>query len=1223
MQGMPSESQSVVDWKGTARYAVTRCIGQGAVGAVYEALDRERSRPVALKTLLRFSPTALYQFKQEFRTLAGVHHPNLVQLYELVATDERVFFAMELVRGSDFVTHVRASGKAPAEPDRLRAALRQLVEGVQGLHAAGKLHRDIKPSNVLCTKEGRVVLLDFGVATEVSRALDENQAEEEDHIVGTAQYMAPEQALREPPTPASDWYSVGVMLYEAMVGAPPFVGSAYALLTEKTTTDPVPPSARVEGVPTDLDELCRALLDRDPARRPQAADILPRLGAASGPLRAAPLVSVEFAGTPDLVGRESHLRALHDAYQASRSGRSVTVCVGGRAGMGKSSVVQHFVDELIERRQAVVLRGRAYEREAVPFKAVDGIMDALSRYLLRLSERGRLPGLPADTWALARLFPVLRRVPSVGAVASGADTDPARTRKRACHALRDLVASLAQTRPLVVYVDDVQWGDTDSAALLLELVRRPSAPPLLLVLTYRDEDARAPFLAELRARWPEGAELQELAVGRLDAADSRRLALALLGSGEPAAQVTADAIVRESGGSPFLIEELARSASASGRHRIGADASRPDSVFLQRTVGERLARLPEEARRLLEIIALGGRPLPVAIVGAASGIHEAAESTIRLLCAQRFVRSGLRDGSEMVETTHERIRETIVAQLAQATSDAYHRRLASALEAAASIDMEALAMHWLGAGESERAAQYAERAAEQAVAKLAFDQAARLLHLRLDALAAQSPETRRLRKRLAEVLEWAGRAAEAAPEYLRAAEGADALERVNLERAAAEQLLASGRVDQAAEVLRRVLVSLKITPPRSPWGVRFRLALYGTWARAVGLKFEGRRADEVRTEDRVRIDALYAIALGFSVIDPLFARCMKERHLIEAIRAGDAVQVSHAAALCAINGKPGAKRVRALAELAHRLALESGDAGALAYSRATQGVHHYLSGHWKRALEELDGAYAHVQAHRAGWQSNAHLFAVNSLCLMGELAEASRRVTRLVADAEQRGDSYLSVNLRTGYTATLWLAADDAQTAGQRVREAMARWSRSGFFVQHWYAMLAEVDIDLYRGYGASAYERMERDSSALEKSLLLRLQTVRAMTRYLRGCCAIASLGAAPARLREARRQARLLDRERMPWTAPLAAIVHACVANARGDSAQAVAWLRAAAESADAADMPLYAASARHRLGSRLGGDEGRVLVRGAFDAMTTRGVRVPERFAQMLVPGRWDET
>jgi hypothetical protein len=646
-------------------------------------------------------------------------------------------------------------------------------------------------------------------------------------------------------------------------------------------------------------------------------------------------------------------------------------------------------------------------------------------------------------------------------------------------------------------------------------------------------------------------------------------------------------------------------------------------VILQRTVSERLARLPEEARRLLEIVALGGRPLPVSIVGAASGIHEAAESTIRLLCAHRFIRSGLRDGCETVETTHERIRETIVAQLPQATSREYHRRLAFALEAAASIDMEALAMHWFGAGETERAGEYAERAAEQAAAKLAFDQAARLLHLRLDALTVQSPEARRLRKRLAEVLEWAGRAGEAAPEYLRAAEGADALERVDLERAAAEQLLASGRVDQAAEVLRRVLVSLNITAPRSPWGVRFRLALYGAWARAVGLKFEGRRADEVRAEDRVRIDALYAVALGFSVIDPLFARCMKERHLIEALRAGDAVQVSHAAALCAINGKPGAKRVRALADLARRLALESGDAGALAYARATQGVHHYLSGQWKRALEELDGAYVHVQTHRAGWQSNAHLFAVNALCLTGDLDEASRRMTHLVADAEQRGDSYLSVNLRTGYTATVWLAADDTQTASLRVREAMARWSRSGYFVQHWYAMLAEVDIDLYRGDGANAYERMERDSSALKKSLLLRLQTVRAMTRYLRGCCAIASLGAAPARLGEARRQARLLDGEQMAWTAPLAAIVHACVANARGDSAQAVARLRTAAESATAADMPLYAASARHRLGSWLGGNEGRALVRSAREAMTARGVRVPERFVQMLIPGRWDDT
>jgi hypothetical protein len=128
-------------------------------------------------------------------------------------------------------------------------------------------------------------------------------------------------------------------------------------------------------------------------------------------------------------------------------------------------------------------------------------------------------------------------------------------------------------------------------------------------------------------------------------------------------------------------------------------------------------------------------------------------------------------------------------------------------------------------------------------------------------------------------------------------------------------------------------------------------------------------------------------------------------------------------------------------------------------------------------------------------------------------------------------------------------------------------------------------------------------------------------MTFYLRGCCAIASLGAVPARLADARLQAKRLDREGMAWIAPLAAILHACVANAEGDSEAAVGSLRTAAQSADAADMPLYGAAALHRLGARLGGDEGRELVRTACEAMTARGARVPERFAQMLVPGRWD--
>jgi hypothetical protein len=339
---------------------------------------------------------------------------------------------------------------------------------------------------------------------------------------------------------------------------------------------------------------------------------------------------------------------------------------------------------------------------------------------------------------------------------------------------------------------------------------------------------------------------------------------------------------------------------------------------------------------------------------------------------------------------------------------------------------------------------------------------------------------------------------------------------------------------------------------------------------------------------------------------------------------GDSVPVSRAAALCAINGKPGAKRVRALADLAQRLADRSQNVGAIAYSRAAKGVHLYLSGEWKKALFELDDAYAKVPTIRAGWQANANFFAINCLCFMGEMGEAERRLARLLADAEQRGDLYLSVNLSAGYTATVWLAADDPQTAHRRAREAMARWSRRGFLLQHYYLMLAEADSDLYLGDGASAYDRVDREAGALQKSLLLRLQTVRAMTRFLRGRCAISSLEAEPAkraaRLAEARRMARRLGRENMAWTTPLAAMVGAAVANTVGKHARAGALLRVAMESAESADMPLYAAAARHRLGSLLGGDGGRELVVGAETAMNARGVRAPTRFAAWLIPGRW---
>ena len=202
---MPSDSPIV--FRGTARFAVQRQLGTGAFGTVYQVWDREQQVAVAIKVLHRWKPDQLFRFKREFRALNDVRHRNLVRLYELFSEADQWFFSMELVDGQSFLEYVRPAGACDVQ--RLKAALGQLVEGIQALHAARRLHRDLKPANALVTPEGRVVILDFGLVAEQQRDSEPT----DQSIVGTAAYMAPEQAASKPLGPEADWYAVGAVLY--------------------------------------------------------------------------------------------------------------------------------------------------------------------------------------------------------------------------------------------------------------------------------------------------------------------------------------------------------------------------------------------------------------------------------------------------------------------------------------------------------------------------------------------------------------------------------------------------------------------------------------------------------------------------------------------------------------------------------------------------------------------------------------------------------------------------------------------------------------------------------------------------------------------------------------------------------------------------------------------------------------------------------------------------
>ena len=279
----------VPEFLGNDRYRLDRRIGAGGMGVVYQAYDQERDMQVALKTLRSVGGAEIYRLKREFRALADLSHPNLVALYELHSEGDIVYFTMEYIEGEDFVAYVRGQATvafdvtmdstpsilgrqvvermaptgAPLQP-RFRTAARQLADGVQALHEAGLVHRDIKPSNVLCTPAGRVVILDFGLVSEMSRAGEPREAE----VVGTPAYMAPEQAEPGKLTEACDWYSVGCMLYESLTGRLPFTGRALSVLQRKKEGGARAPSSYGSELPEEIESLVMGLLEPEPQDRP-------------------------------------------------------------------------------------------------------------------------------------------------------------------------------------------------------------------------------------------------------------------------------------------------------------------------------------------------------------------------------------------------------------------------------------------------------------------------------------------------------------------------------------------------------------------------------------------------------------------------------------------------------------------------------------------------------------------------------------------------------------------------------------------------------------------------------------------------------------------------------------------------------------------------------------------------------------------------------------------
>ena len=374
-------------------------------------------------------------------------------------------------------------------------------------------------------------------------------------MIGTPAYMAPEQVNGDPGSPASDWYGVGVMLFQALTGELPFQGSLMEVLTEKQaglTRDEL--EARVPGLPIDLQKLCLGLLEPEPDLRLTGEDVLEWLGADN------PTTVGSEPEEQIFVGREPQLKQLTEALEASRHG-AVLAYVQGLSGMGKTVLIERFLLQ-VESNDAdtVVLRGRCYLQESVPYKALDSLIDSLSRYLMSLPSHEVEALLPAQVSTLARLFPVLMRVPAVSQTPMPEDpniSDPQVLRRYAFGALRDLLSRLSVRRTLILVIDDLQWGDIDSFLLLDELLKAADPPPFLLIGSFRSEDlTSSPFLRSLNEQrealtW-RGIEVRDIFVSELSSQESQQLVRHHAGQEAGVGGDHLEQLIHEAAGSPLF-----------------------------------------------------------------------------------------------------------------------------------------------------------------------------------------------------------------------------------------------------------------------------------------------------------------------------------------------------------------------------------------------------------------------------------------------------------------------------------------------------------------------------------------------------------------------------------------------------------------------------------------------------------------------------------------------
>lgn len=930
-------------------------------------------------------------------------------------------------------------------------------------------------------------------------------------------------------------------------------------------------------------------------------------------------------GETVFVGRAQELRILRHAWRQARGGRAITAVLHGRSGLGKSAIANRFLEELAESAEPgtpppVVLAGRCYAQQGLGYQGLSEIFEALLRHLRGLDAGPRRDLLPRSAWIIPRVFPFFAELPDLPAPEGAQEPDLQETRARAVQALRELLVAVCARGGAVLSLDDAHHADRETLELLLDLTAPPGAPAAMAILCVTDDDLdeHAPVTTAMGAlRRRDGTMM--LPVGELTAEESEELVAELLGRKGDGSPVVAQ-IVAEAHGNPLFLGELSRVARQTG------STSDSGPTQLEEVLAARVRRLGDSARLVLELIAIAGEPVSLDVMARALGLRpEEAERAAAHLRVDGLVRdTGSRD---RLEVEHERIRACVLEALGPAEQRQCHELLATALEEGDATSVEALARHWLAAGDPARARRYARQAGEVSASKLAFDRAAGFFRAALDVAAADPADDLELLEALAESLALAGRSAEAADVYGRAAALATGERKMRLDVQRTDQLLRSGHIVDGLSAAGHALRQMGLHVPRSTYGALLSSGVRRALVSLRGLRWRPHAAD-VSTEELNRLEILWTLAMGLSVVDHIRGADFNSRYLLRALSVGDPVHVARAltaeASFLAANGK--GLRAAACVEEAERQAELAGDPSLLGFVKLARGIYEYFSNHFSMSAQTLRDAETELRDHGRGKHREvgiARQFLLFSLMYRGAVDELQRRLKAYIGESERRGDLFSLACIR-GRTALAWLAADDPGEAERNLDAALEGWprGRGPYYVQHWYEFFGRTELRLYVGDAAGAARLIDENWRPMHRALLTQIPLVKGELWHGRGRAALGLALARPAErsrhLRMAARCARTCDAVGTDLSLAFGRLLAAGIAAADANAEGALPLLREAQVYFESTGALMWSTATMRTLGSVLGGDEGAALTAEANRRYGIYGVRAPDRITGLMVPG-----